>query len=72
MTLINADELQPGDVIVHNGRLVRVTQVDRQHGWAWSVAVDDTGRAIALGQLVDIQRAPASPDDDSGAVSEAG
>ena len=48
MTTIHADELQPGDVVLYRGHHRRITRVDRQDGWAWPVAVDGTGWALAL------------------------
>jgi hypothetical protein len=60
MTTIHADELRPGDVIVYGGHIHRITHVDREEGWAWPVAADDTGWAIALShQLIDVQRVAA-------------
>ena len=48
MTIIHADELQPGDTVVWNGRYHTITHVDRRDGWAWPIAVDGTGSTIAL------------------------
>jgi hypothetical protein len=57
MTAIHADELQPGDVLVWDGRNRTITDVDRRDGWAWPIAVDGTGWAIALDhQLIHVQR----------------
>ena len=57
MTTIHADEIQPGDVVVYEGHCHRITCVDRRDGWAWPIARDGTGWAIALGvHLVDLQR----------------
>jgi hypothetical protein len=57
MTTIHADELQPGDVVAYDGRNHRITRVDRRDGWAWPVAADDTGWAIALNHhLIDVHR----------------
>ena len=57
MTRIHADELKPGDVIEYGGRLHAVRHVDRRPGWAWAVASDDTGWAMALDHhLVDVLR----------------
>jgi hypothetical protein len=57
MTTIHADELQPGDVVAYNGRSHRITRVHRRDGWAWPVAADDTGWAIALNHhLIDVHR----------------
>ena len=57
MTTIPADEIRPGDVVVHGGRDHRITHVDRRPGWAWPIAVDDTGWAIALGhQVIHVHR----------------
>jgi hypothetical protein len=57
MTTIHADELQPGDVVAYDGRHHQITRVDRRDGWAWPVAADDTGWAIALNHhLIDVHR----------------
>jgi hypothetical protein len=57
MTTIHADELQPGDVVAYNGCTRQITRVDRRDGWAWPVAADDTGWAIALSHdLIDVHR----------------
>ncbi len=58
MTMIYADELRPGDVVEYAGLPHRVTHIDRRNGWAWPVAFDDTGWAMALGHsLVAVRRA---------------
>jgi hypothetical protein len=49
---IYADEIRPGDVITYSGQPHRITRVDRGAGWAWPVACDGTGWAIALGHRV--------------------
>ena len=49
MTAIHAHELQPGDVLVWDGRRDTITDVNWRDGWAWPVAADGTGWAIALG-----------------------
>ena len=60
MTKIHADELRPGDVVEYGGRLHAVSHVDRRPGWAWAVASDDAGWAIALDDhYVDVLRAAA-------------
>ena len=57
MTTIHADELQPGDALVWDGHNHRITHVDRRDGWAWPIAVDETGWAIALDHhLIDVDR----------------
>jgi hypothetical protein len=57
MMAIQADELRPGDVIHYQGEQHRVTRVDRQAGWAWPIAVDDRGWAIALDQrAIEVER----------------
>ena len=57
MTTIHADELQPGDVVVYGGRDHEITQVVRRDGWAWPIAADATGWAIALDHhLIDVDR----------------
>jgi hypothetical protein len=50
MITIFADELRPGDVVDYHGRPHRVACIDRRDGWAWPVAFDGTGWAIALGR----------------------
>jgi hypothetical protein len=60
MTRIQADELQPGDVLVLDGRNRRITRVDRRDGWAWPVATDGTGWAIALGRDLILVDRPAA------------
>jgi hypothetical protein len=55
-----ADDLRPGDVVVYGGRNHRITRVDRRAGWAWPVAADGTGWAIALDhRLIDVSRTAA-------------
>jgi hypothetical protein len=58
---IHADELRPGDVIAYRGHNHRITFVDRRDGWAWPIAADDTGWAIALDhRLIDVNRMAAA------------
>ena len=58
MSMIHADELQPGDVVEHGGVRHAVRRVDRRPGWAWPIASDDDGWAIALDHhLIDVVRA---------------
>jgi hypothetical protein len=45
---IHADEIRPGDVIRYGGRSHRIAKVTRRAGWAWPIATDGTGWAIAL------------------------
>ena len=60
MTTIRADELQPGDVLMYDGQRHQITRVDRRDGWAWPVAADGTGWAIALDhRLIGVHRAAA-------------
>ena len=60
MTMIYADDLQPGDVVDYHGELHRITHIERCDGWAWPVAYDDAGWAMALGHdPVDVRRATA-------------
>jgi hypothetical protein len=55
---VHADELRPGDVVDYHGRSHRITGVSRCAGWAWPIAIDGTGWAIALDHsLVRITRA---------------
>ena len=56
-TMIHADELQPGDDLSWDGRKHTIAYVERRGGWAWPIAVDETGWAIALGHdLVVVDR----------------
>jgi hypothetical protein len=48
-TTIPADELQPGDALSWDGYYHTITYVERRGGWAWPIAGDETGWAIALG-----------------------
>jgi hypothetical protein len=60
MTTIPAHEVRPGDVVVHGGRVHRITHVDRRAGWSWPIAADGTGWALALGDhLIHVRRAAA-------------
>ena len=52
MTTIYADGLQPGDIVDDHGQPHRVTHVDRRSGWAWPIAFDDAGWAMALGHFL--------------------
>ena len=62
MTTIRADELRPGDVVVYGGCRRRITRVDHREGWAWPVAVDGTGWAMALHRgHVAVDRTPICP-----------
>jgi hypothetical protein len=57
MTTIHADEMQPGDVVVYYGHSHNITLVVCEDGWAWPVAADGTGWAIALDDgPVDVHR----------------
>ena len=57
MTTIHANEIQPGDLVVYDGHPRMITHVERCDGWAWPVAADGTGWAIALGhQLINVLR----------------
>ena len=58
MTTIPSAELKPGDILQYHGRTHCVSRVVRRDGWAWPVASDDAGWAIALGHdLVVVERA---------------
>lgn len=48
MTIIPADDLQPGDIVEYQGVLHRITRVERGGGRAWPVALGDDGWGIAL------------------------
>ena len=57
VTTIHADELQPGDCLVWNGHNHIIAFIDRQDGWSWPIAGDETGWAIALDHhLIDVDR----------------
>jgi hypothetical protein len=58
MTTIHADEIQVGDVVEHLGTRHLVRHVDRRDGWAWPIAFDDEGWALALGHelVVEVER----------------
>ena len=62
MTTIFAHDLQPGDVVDYHGALHQITQVQRGDGWAWPVAYDDTGWAMALGHELVVARRAATRD----------
>jgi hypothetical protein len=51
MTTIHADELRPGDIVDYHGQRHCVAHIDWQGGWAFPVAFDDAGWAIALGEI---------------------
>jgi len=58
MSMIHADEIRPGDVVEYGGERHAVRLVDRRPGWAWPIASDGEGWAIALDHhLVDVVRA---------------
>jgi hypothetical protein len=59
-TAIRSLDLREGDIVDYHGDLHRVTHVDCHDGWAWPIAFDDAGWAIAVGpDLVVVQRAAA-------------
>ena len=49
MTTVGADDVHPGDAIDYHGELHHITRVEHRDGWAWPIACDDAGWAIALG-----------------------
>jgi len=58
---IHASELHPGDVIVDGKQRRQLCCVEQRPGWAWPVASDGTGWAIALGDaMVEVERAKSS------------
>ena len=52
MTTSHAQDLRPGDVVEYGGCLHHVTHIDRRSGWAFPVAFDGEGWAMALGDGV--------------------
>lgn len=46
---MHADDVHPGDVIEYHGQRHHIARIERSDGWAWPVAFDDAGWAIALG-----------------------
>ena len=61
MTMMHATEIKRGDVLLADGRRHRIVRVDLRLGWAWPIAVDGTGWAIALGdQPIEVERAESS------------
>lgn len=56
-TTIPSLDVEAGDVIDCCGRPHRVTHVDLHGGWAWPIAFDDEGWAMALGPVpVEVRR----------------
>jgi hypothetical protein len=54
---IHADEIRPGDLLNYGGRPHRTTDVSWHAGWAFPVAMDGAGWAIALGHhLITVSR----------------
>jgi hypothetical protein len=60
MMTIYSDDLQPGDIVDYHGEPHRVSHVERHNGWAWPIAFDDTGWAIALGHDIVVVDRPAA------------
>ena len=59
---IRSLDLQARDIVDYCGCLHRVTHVGWHSGWAWPIAFDNAGWAIALGpDLVVVQRAVQTP-----------
>jgi hypothetical protein len=54
MTTLHADDVHAGDVIDYHGELHHIVRVERRDGWAWPIACDATGWAIALGHQLDV------------------
>jgi hypothetical protein len=56
-TTIPSLDVEAGDVIDCCGRPHRVAHVDLHGGWAWPIAFDDEGWAMALGPVpVEVRR----------------
>lgn len=52
MTTIEARDVRAGDIVLYCGERHRVARVDHLRGWAWPVAFDGSGWAMALGGSV--------------------
>ena len=60
--VIEAEQLQAGDIVEYGGARHLVTEIRRPCGAAWPMAVDRDGWAIALGsQPLIIERQPIVP-----------
>jgi hypothetical protein len=58
MIKIPPHDLRAGDVVDYHGELHTVAHIDQEVGWAWPVAFDDAGWAIAVGgDLLCVNRA---------------
>jgi hypothetical protein len=55
-TVIPCRDVQPGDLVEWGGEVHFVARVQRAAGWAWPIAFDDRGWAIALGEYVTVTR----------------
>jgi YD repeat-containing protein len=62
---MRADEVHPGDAIDYYGELHRITRVEHRDGWAWPIACDDAGWAIALGLNLVVPHGNTGPPDES-------
>jgi hypothetical protein len=52
-----ADQMRCGDLVSHHGQSHRIAKVEKHDGWAWPVASDGTGWAIALDhQMITVRR----------------
>lgn len=49
MTTIDARDVRAGDIVLYRGERHRVARIDHRRGWAWPVASDGFGWAMALG-----------------------
>jgi hypothetical protein len=59
--VINAEQLQTGDIVEYGGARHLVVEIRRPRGGAWPMAVGEEGWAIALGtQLLVIESRPST------------
>ena len=60
--IIEAEQVQAGDIVEYCGERHLVTEIRRPRGAAWPMALDGAGWAIALGsQPLSVERQLATP-----------
>jgi hypothetical protein len=68
--VIRAEEIRLGDIIVCGGDEHRINRIDRRGGWAWPIAADERGWAIALGDyLIEVRRIAVTVETDAKATA---